>query len=200
MKRINISINDGSALLCYDEEKMIIYVKKYSDGLIEEALKIRNVGQKYIISEGKLEGFKEVSRVNLFKRTNALCKSYKEVKLIKLELSNREDFLNLYNSSYYLKLDNVDMLDYIKEGNTYYINYKHQNIGLIIYEENYIKKIIIDKLYIKKGIGKMALSKLLYKINDDSFVYINSKNVGALALFNSLGFVCESEKYYIYEV
>lgn len=200
MKRINISINSGSALISYDEVKAIIYIKNYSDGLIDEALKIVNVASKYIISESKLDAYSYICSIGLYKRDNELSKSYKEIKLIKLELSNRDDFLKIYNTSYYLSLDNIDMLDYIKEGNTYYINYKHQNIGLVIYESNYIKKIIVNKSYQKKGLGRMALSKLLYKINDDTYTYINQTNSRAISLFESLGFKYCADKYYIYGV
>lgn len=200
MKRINIKTDGGKSLILYDDLKALIYIKEYSDkSIIDESLKLVNGKEISIISKEILD-LKIKDKVLLYKRDNILSKSSKEIKINKLDVTSRSVFLNIYNETDYIKLDNIDVMDFIKEESAYLINYKHQNVGLIIYKDNIIDRIIISKCFRRKEIGITSLKKLLYKIQDEVYTYIKESNLIARSLFEKLDFLYQKDEYYIYEV
>lgn len=122
-----------------------------------------------------------------------LTKAYKEIKLIPLELTNRDKLLNIINNG--MKnvtgaktLSNHDIIELVSKKNTYYFLYKKEYIGACIIEGDYIDTFVIDSKYQHQGLGSMCMSKLLYKCNKDMKVICASDNHKAIAFYEKIGF------------
>ncbi|MGM9972286.1 MAG: GNAT family N-acetyltransferase [Anaeroplasmataceae bacterium] len=123
-----------------------------------------------------------------------LAKSYKEIKLIPVELSNREylkDIINdgMKNIGGAKTLDNYDILEYVNKRNAYYFLYKKEYIGAAIINDNYIDSFVIKKKYRHLGLGSMCLSKVLYKIGKDTYLICASDNDIANSFYIKNGFI-----------
>lgn len=123
-----------------------------------------------------------------------LTKSYKEIKIIPVELSNRAELKDIINTamknvSGAKTLNNNDILDYVNKKNAYYFLYKKEYIGAAIYNDNFIDTFVIKPIYQNKGLGSMCLSKLLYKIGTTTTLLCASDNLKAIKFYEKNGFI-----------
>lgn len=177
-----------------DRGYAIIDIKsEFSYPLVEEAtalLKKYNP-KKIYVSTSANTGLRLHSSLFLYEYKNTLTKSYKDIKLNPVELSNREALVGEINKniSYFQKsIDNIDMMSYIKNKSAFYFTYKKEMCGVIIVENNEIEYLVFDEDMRYSEVPSMCLSKALYQFGTDLKIQIDTRDEFLRSLVEEYGF------------
>ncbi len=181
---------------------IIIDIKEeYDNGVYLEAIDIAkkyNSKKIYIKTENTLDNYKEYRCDYELKNQYMLTKSYKEIKLQEVGISDRDNFISLFNTSDLSipKIDQIDALNMIKNMKCYFFSYKDKKIGTIIYDEKSIIYFSCNNMLAYD----MCISKALYKIGKSVEIVISSLEQTKLNKFKNFGFEIIKTKYHYYEV
>lgn len=185
---------------------IINVIERYKIGLVEEAIDYAlkyNAKNTYLSLPFEISEYKEYSKVLRYDLEHYISKSYKEIKMNQIELSNRDMVSKILNSRdksfLYKSVDNFDVMDIVREKGSYYFSYKHNIIGLISFDGNIIKNLAFLP-GIENEIMHMALSKAIYFAGKDLTIYLSSLDNKMIDLVRMLGFRLKEVERTIYEV
>lgn len=185
-----------------DKNVVIIDVKEeYNQSLYDEALilaKKYNPKKIYIKTKKELDKYNLYKKDFLLKNKYDLTKSFKEIKLQEVLVSDRDLFLSLLKTTDLSSplLDQIDALNLIKNKKCYFFSYKDKKIGVIVYDEEEIIYFTCNNMLAYD----MCISKALYKIGEDTKIVISSLENSKINKFKNFAFEIESTKYNYYEV
>lgn len=202
MKSLNIKSNNGNYEIITSEintkEIGYIIINSGDNFTVLEAIDLMkkyNPKKIYITYNCNIENDYPYSfSVYEYEYKYILTKSYKDIKLVLVDLNNRNELLDMINSntrdilSTYT-LDNYDIMDMVHNKNTYYFIYKKEYIGCASINGDLIDYFIIKKQFRNQGLGSMCLSKLLYKLNKDTKVLLSSDNKEGISFFEKNAFI-----------
>lgn len=202
MKSLNIKSNNGNYEIITSEintkEIGYIIINSGDNFTVLEAIDLMkkyNPKKIYITYNCNIENDYPYSfSVYEYEYKYILTKSYKDIKLVLVDLNNRNELLDMINSntsdilSRYT-LDNYDIMDMVHNKNTYYFIYKKEYIGCASINGDLIDYFIIKKQFRNQGLGIMCLSKLLYKLNKDTKVLLSSDNKEGISFFEKNAFI-----------
>ncbi len=202
MKSLNIKSNNGNYEIVTSEintkEIGYIIINSGDNFTVLEAIDLMkkyNPKKIYITYNCNIENDYPYSfSVYEYEYKYILTKSYKDIKLVLVDLNNRNELLDMINSntrdilSTYT-LDNYDIMDMVHNKNTYYFIYKKEYIGCASINGDLIDYFIIKKQFRNQGLGSMCLSKLLYKLNKDTKVLLSSDNKEGISFFEKNAFI-----------
>lgn len=202
MKSLNIKSNNGNYEIITSEintkEIGYIIINSGDNFTVLEAIDLMkkyNPKKIYITYNCNIENDYPYSfSVYEYEYKYILTKSYKDIKLVLVDLNNRNELLDMINSntsdilSRYT-LDNYDIMDMVHNKNTYYFIYKKEYIGCASINGDLIDYFIIKKQFRNQGLGSMCLSKLLYKLNKDTKVLLSSDNKQGISFFEKNAFI-----------
>ncbi len=184
---------------------VIIDIKeKYEDGFIEEAVGIAkkyNPKKIFISTKFELDGLKEYRRDLIFSNQYTLTKSYKEIKLVEVSITSREDFIKLVNYNKDLSESEIDVMDALniiknKNNKCYFIMYKDKKIGVFVINDSEILYFTCTNMLVYD----MCLSKVLYKIGHNTKISVSSLENTKINKFKSFGFELTGTQKIYYEV
>ena len=181
---------------------IIDIIERNQIGLVEEAILIAkkyNPKRLFISAPFELPDFKEYRKDLVYKLEYVLTNAYKEIKLREVEISDREDFINLINYKLDISskpIDQADSLDIIKNYKCYFFIYKDKRVGAVVFDNNDIKYFSCNNILAYD----MCLSKALYKNASDTSIVISSLENTKINKFRSIGFTLEGILKNYYEV
>ncbi len=181
---------------------VIIDIKEeLNNNVYDEALNIAkkySAKKIYIRTPNNLDSYKVYKNDFVLNNEYTLTKSYKEIKLQEVEITDRDNFISLLNTSDLSipKIDQFDALNLIKTKKCYFFSYKDKKIGVIVYDETSILYFACNNMLAYD----MCISKALYKIGINTEIVISSLEQSKLNKFKNFGFEIKSTKYNYYEV
>ena len=126
----------------------------------------------------------------------------KDMKFKPLDLENRYDYPIMCNKA----MERIDCSGTLTDGDVFqmmkdeannmgYIQYKKQFVAGYNIRGNTLDTFFVDKAFQNQGIGKMALEKIINKIDDDIILYVASTNSIAIKLYQRYGLSADEIEY-----
>lgn len=184
---------------------MIELKSPFSYALVDEAVEIAKKynPKKIYISAEESTGLQLNSSLFKYIFKYKLTKSYKDIKMVPVELSNRTMLINEINkniSYFYKSIDNFDVMNFIKNKSAYYFMYKKEMCGCIVVENDEILYMTFDEDMRYSEVPTMCLSKAMYFFSRDLTININSKDEYLRSVVEEIGFEQVGIKTNYYEV
>lgn len=131
----------------------------------------------------------------------------KDMKFKPLDLENRYDYPTMCNKA----MEKIDCSATLTDGDVFqmmkdqtnnmgYIQYKKQFVAGYNICGNTLDTFFVDKAHQNQGIGKMALEKIINKIDDDVYLNVASTNSIAINLYQRYGFTYDHTVSYFYKL
>lgn len=173
--------------------------------LVDEAVEIAKKynPKKIYVAAKENTGLKLHSSEFLYTVNYELTKSYKDIKMVQVELSNRMDLANEINkniSGFARSVDNFDVMSFIKNKSAFYFTYKKEMCGVIVVENDEIKYLVFDEDMRYSEVPSMCLSKALYYFSKNLSIKINNHDEYLRSLVEEFGFENKGITINYYEV